>query len=139
MVPLLLVASYVFYMSWRPIYGVLILGLTAANFIMANCIAKSEKHKKLWLAATVAVNLITLAIFKYSNFGLSSVKGGLHLAGIDWREPHLHIILPLGISFFVFEFIHYAAEIFKGKPLVKSFPQFAPFCLILPHSDSRTY
>src|SRR5579872_5473551 len=116
-VPLLLIASYVFYMSWRPIYGLLILGLTVVNFAMAYCIAKSDKHKKLWLAATIAVNLITLGIFKYSGFTLDSIKGGFHLAGINWREPHLHIILPLGISFFVFEFIHYAAEIFKGKPL----------------------
>jgi len=131
-VPLLLVASYVFYMSWRPIYGLLILGLTAANFGMAFGIAKSEKHKKLWLAATVALNLIVLGIFKYTGFMLCELKDGFHLAGINWKEPHLHILLPLGISFFVFEFIHYAAEIFKGKPLVKSFPQFALFASFFP-------
>ncbi len=131
-VPLLLVASYVFYMSWRPVYGLLILGLTAANFVMVNCLAKSEKHKKAWLAATVAVNLITLGIFKYSGFGLTSVKETLGLMHVDWREPHLHIILPLGISFFVFEFIHYVAEIYKGKPLVKSFSEFALFASFFP-------
>jgi len=119
-------------MSWRPIYGLLILGLTAANFGMAFGIAKSEKHKKLWLAATVALNLIVLGIFKYTGFMLCELKDGFHLAGINWKEPHLHILLPLGISFFVFEFIHYAAEIFKGKPLVKSFPQFALFASFFP-------
>lgn len=129
---MLLVASYVFYMSWRPVYGLLIFGLTVGNFFMVNCMAKSEKHKKLWLAATVAVNIITLGVFKYAGFTLDSIKGGLHLTGINWREPHLHIILPLGISFFVFEFIHYAAEVFKGKPLVKSFPQFALFASFFP-------
>ncbi len=119
-------------MSWRPVYGLLILGLTVVNFLMVNRLAKSEKHKKGWLIATVAANLITLGIFKYAGFALVSVKGTLGLAHIDWHEPHLHIILPLGISFFVFEFIHYVAEIYKGKPLVKSFPEFALFASFFP-------
>ena len=131
-VPILLVASYIFYMSWRPVYGLLIFGMTAVNFIMVNCLAKSEKHKKNWLIATVAANLITLGIFKYSGFAFTSIKDTLALFHVNWREPHLHIILPLGISFFVFEFIHYVAEVYKGKPIVKSFPEFALFASFFP-------
>lgn len=131
-VPLLLVASYVFYMSWRPIYGLLIAGLTVANFFLVQFIGRSKDRKKLWVGITVAVNLITLGIFKYAGFGLTTVKDGLGLAGISWREPHLHILLPLGISFFVFEFIHYAVEVYRGKPVVKSFPQFALFASFFP-------
>ncbi len=131
-VPLLLVASYVFYMSWRPVYGLLILGLTVANYLLVNCLSRSINHKKFWLIVTVAANLITLGIFKYANFALSSLKSGFSLFSFDWREPHLHILLPLGISFFVFEFIHYVAEIYKGKPLVRSFPQFALFASFFP-------
>jgi D-alanyl-lipoteichoic acid acyltransferase DltB (MBOAT superfamily) len=133
-VPLLLVASYIFYMSWRPIYGVLILGLTVANFIIVPYIAKAteQKHKKLWLAATVAINLITLGIFKYAYFAMSCVKDSLNLFGVNFHEPHLHIILPLGISFFVFEFIHYAVEVYRGKPTVKSFIDFALFASFFP-------
>ncbi len=130
-VPLLLVASYVFYMSWKPIYGLLILGLTLGNFFLVPMIAKSER-KKLWLGITVAANLICLGIFKYAYFTVDSIKGGLGLFGIDWREPHLHIILPLGISFFVFEFIHYAVEVYRGKPTVKSFVDFALFASFFP-------
>src|SRR5947199_10803306 len=59
-VPLLLVASYVFYMTWRPIYGLLILGLTVANWLLVNRIEKSVDKKKVWVGVTVAVNLITL-------------------------------------------------------------------------------
>lgn len=131
-VPLLLVASYVFYMSWRPIYGLLILGLTLGNFLLVPFIAKTTKHKKLMLGIVVAGNLITLGVFKYAYFGMSAIKGGLGLAGINWHEPHLHIILPLGISFFVFEFIHYAVEVYRGKPLVTSFPSFALFASFFP-------
>ncbi|HEY9784988.1 MAG TPA: hypothetical protein V6D17_06255, partial [Candidatus Obscuribacterales bacterium] len=131
-VPLLLVASYVFYMSWRPIYGLLIFGLTVGNFFLIPFIAKATVRKKLMLGLVVAFNLITLGIFKYAYFTMDAVKGGLGLFGIDWREPHLHIILPLGISFFVFEFIHYAVEVYRGKPLVKNFFDFSLFASFFP-------
>jgi D-alanyl-lipoteichoic acid acyltransferase DltB (MBOAT superfamily) len=133
-VPLLLVASYVFYMSWRPIYGLLILGLTVGNFLLVPRIAKSVevKHKKWWLAVVVAANLITLGIFKYANFGLGTIKDTMNLFGVEFHQPHLHIILPLGISFFVFEFIHYAVEVYRGKPLVKNFLDFALFASFFP-------
>ncbi len=133
-VPLLLVASYVFYMSWRPIYGLLIFGLTLGNFLLVPLIAKAteQKDKKWWLGVVVAANLITLGIFKYATFSLITVKDTLNLFGVQFREPHLHIILPLGISFFVFEFIHYAVEVYRGKPLVKKFFDFALFASFFP-------
>jgi D-alanyl-lipoteichoic acid acyltransferase DltB (MBOAT superfamily) len=131
-VPLLLVASYVFYMSWRPVYGLLILGLTVGNFLLVPLIARFEQHKKAWLALVIAANLITLGIFKYANFTVGTLKSGLDMAGISWREPHLHIILPLGISFFIFEFIHYAFEVYRGKPQVRSFSDFALFASFFP-------
>ncbi len=139
-VPLLLVASYVFYCSWRPIYGLLIFGLTLVTFLLVPYIEKAAKAEsgkhvftaKGWLGITVAVNLICLAIFKYAYFTVGTVKQGLSLAGIDWKEPHLHIILPLGISFFVFEFIHYAVEVYRGKPVVKNFSALALFAGFFP-------
>jgi alginate O-acetyltransferase complex protein AlgI len=131
-VPLLLVASYVFYMSWKPIYGILIFALTLGNFLLVPFIAKSVDHKKLWLGIVVAVNLIVLGIFKYAYFTVGAIKSGLAMGGIDWREPHLHILLPLGISFFVFEFIHYAVEVYRGKPLVKNFLNFSLFASYFP-------
>jgi alginate O-acetyltransferase complex protein AlgI len=133
-VPLLLVASYIFYMSWRPIYGFLILGLTVANFCLVPLIAKAEavKQKKLWLALVVVVNLVTLGIFKYAYFGMDCLKSGLSMMHVNWHEPHLHILLPLGISFFVFEFIHYAVEVYRGKPIVSKFMDFALFASFFP-------
>jgi len=133
-VPLLLVASYVFYMSWRPIYGILIFGLTLANFLLVPFIEKAveQKNKKIVLGITVALNLIVLGIFKYAYFTMDAVKATLGVVGVDWKEPHLHIILPLGISFFVFEFIHYAIEVYRGKPVVKNFLDFALFPSFFP-------
>jgi len=131
-VPLLLVSSYVFYMSWRPIYGLLILGLTLGNFFLVPFIARSTKHKKLWVGIVVALNLITLGVFKYANFAAGTVTDCFNFFGLTVRQPHLHIILPLGISFFVFEFIHYAVEVYRGKPVVTSLPAFALFASFFP-------
>lgn len=133
-VPLLLVASYLFYMSWRPIYGFLIFGLTVGNFLLVPLIAKAEDitKKKIWLGLVVAVNLITLGIFKYATFGMDCMKSGFNLVHVNWHEPHLHILLPLGISFFAFEFIHYAVEVYRGKPTVNKFFDFALFASFFP-------
>lgn len=121
-------------MSWRPIYGFLIFGLTLANFVLVPLIARASevKHKKLWLALVVVVNLVTLGIFKYAYFGMDCLKSGLNLVHLNWHEPHLHILLPLGISFFVFEFIHYAVEVYRGKPTVNKFMDFALFASFFP-------
>ncbi len=133
-VPLLLVASYVFYMSWRPVYGLLIFGLTLANYLITPRVAaaSTEKAKKWWLALVVAVNLVTLGIFKYAYFTFDCMKSTFNLFGMHFQQPHLHIILPLGISFFVFEFIHYAVEVYRGKPVVKNFLDFALFASFFP-------
>ncbi|MBX9724738.1 MAG: hypothetical protein K2X81_25255, partial [Candidatus Obscuribacterales bacterium] len=42
--PILLIASYVFYMSWMRVYGLLLFGLTAANYIIGHYVHKIEKH-----------------------------------------------------------------------------------------------
>ena len=131
--PLLLVASYFFYMFWKPIYGVLIFGLTLANYIFGFLIHRSQKNKGKWLAFALVVNLVTLGYFKYAYFTHDFLNSlfttvGLHkIPNISWE-----IILPLGISFFVFEFIHYLVDIYRGDKPVKSFIEFALFPSFFP-------
>jgi len=129
---LLLAASYVFYMSWKPIYGLLILGLTALNYGLGLVVARSTKHRKSLLILTVVLNLVVLGIFKYAYFTVDVMNQALapvggHVSNITWQ-----IILPLGISFFVFEFIHYIGDVYKGDKPIKSFWQFALFPSFFP-------
>jgi len=110
----------------------LIFGLTIANYLFGLRIAASSAHKKKLLCAGVAVNVLTLGFFKYAYFGLDVANNlikplGGHALTLPWA-----IILPLGISFFVFEFIHYLAEVYKGSPPVKSFVDFALFAAFFP-------
>jgi len=119
-------------MSWKPIYGLLIFGLTLVNFLMGWLISKSMAKRKLFLIAAIAINLITLAFFKYTYFfrDLTASIGshvGAHVPAIEWK-----IILPLGISFFVFEFIHYVVDVYRGSKPIKSFWDFALFASFFP-------
>ena len=129
---LLLVASYVFYMTWKPIYGLLILGLTVMNFAFGYFINKSTKRRKLLLTFGVAANLLVLAYYKYAYFAVEVANDVLKPFGKSLPDLAVQILLPLGISFFVFEFIHYIADVYKGSQPVKSFVNFALFASFFP-------
>lgn len=145
---LLLVASYVFYMSWLPIYGFLILFLTTVNFFLGILIEKFRSASKAIFVSAIAVNLLTLCYYKYTNFLIASAFDGIkQFAGILQNfniavpsfaqnlasaPPVLDIILPLGISFFVFEFIHYLTDVYKGGPAVKNWVDFSIFAAFFP-------
>ena len=139
---LLLIASYFFYMSWMKIYGLLLFGLTAANFIIGLFIGRAKTHanKRLIFTAGLAINLGCLVLFKYTNFFIESLR-----QTYTWMAPYLDlvalpsnvltelpIILPLGISFFVFEFIHYLVDVFRGEKAVTSPVRFVLFAAFFP-------
>ena len=128
---ILLAASYIFYMSWRPAYVFLILGLTVGNYFLGLEIAK-EGRKKFWLTIAVTGNLLVLAFFKYAFFIDELLASLLKPAGIDFPKIPFNIVLPLAISFFVFEFIHYVVDVYRGSEPVRSFKAFALFASFFP-------
>jgi alginate O-acetyltransferase complex protein AlgI len=131
--PILLIASYVFYMSWRPIFVFLILGLTLINFFFGKWIHKAEADKKkLMLTLAIVTNLATLGFFKYAYFFNDVLAQMLHPLGITVAKLPFDIVLPLGISFFVFEFIHYVTDIYRGSEPISSFINFALFASFFP-------
>lgn len=131
-VPILLVASYVFYMAWRPIYLLLILGLTLVNYWFGLRIWQSKEKKKAWMFTAVTVNLLVLAYFKYFYFLEDTFAFLLKpWCGELGRLP-INVILPLGISFFVFEFVHYVVDVYRGSEPVRDFMSFALFPSFFP-------
>jgi alginate O-acetyltransferase complex protein AlgI len=128
---LLLIASYVFYMHWNTGYGLLILALTIANFFFGIAVDKYRPQSKQILTGALVFNLGCLCFFKYADFLLTSLwpvlKAGSNILGSAGSLPAsaqpLNILLPLGISFFVFEFIHYLVDVYRGtKPLTNFWP-----------------
>lgn len=128
--PILLAASYYFYMSWMPEFILLILGMTLFNWLWGNLLFRS--NTKFLFMAGIVINLLCLGFFKYTNFILDTVAGCVKIATHQNPGWHADIILPLGISFFTFEFIHYLFEIHRGGKPIKSFVLFALFAAFFP-------
>lgn len=131
-VPLLLIASYLFYMSWNTTLVLLIFAMTVFNFFLGDVLSKASVNRKLIFGIGIVANLACLSYFKYSNFFVNSANGLFHLAGLPTQFDTLNIILPLGISFFVFEFIHYLFDIYRGSQPLKSFALFGLFAAFFP-------
>ncbi len=130
--PMLLVGSYFFYMSWIPVFGLLILGMTVFTFLWGKLVHKAEKHKKLIFTIGIVVNLLCLGIFKYANFFAQSLSALTKMLTGSQPQWVVNVILPLAISFFIFEFIHYLFEIYRGRKPIDSFVLFALFAAFFP-------
>ena len=128
-VELLLVASYVFYATWSPPYAALMFALAVANYLFGLAIGRATRRKRLVLWACVGANLAILGFFKYWNFAAESASAA---TGGAWQPSLSELVLPLGISFFTFEFIHYLVDISRGSVPVHSFSKFHVFAAFFP-------
>jgi len=111
----LLVASYVFYMSWSIPCGFLILGTSLVDFCVGIGLGRVENpsRRKLLLVASIVANLGVLGFFKYTNFFLANASGWLSLLGLQVPHWHYDILLPAGISFFTFQSMTYTIETYR--------------------------
>lgn len=115
---LLLIASYFFYMYWNPYYIVLIVLSTAVDYIAGIYIEKYEekKKKRLFLFASLFINLGLLFFFKYFNFFNGAVASLYHqLTSGTYPVNSLNLLLPVGISFYTFQTLSYTIDIYRGK------------------------
>ena len=113
---LLLTSSCYFYMSFVPVY-ILILGFTTlVDYISGIYIDRSAgKRRKLYLIISLVSNISILAFFKYYSFlndNLTSILEGFAYSN---PIPYLSIILPIGLSFHTFQAMSYTIEVYRGK------------------------
>lgn len=135
-VVLLLAASYFFYAHWDYRFLPLIFLSSTGDWLLGNAIAaaKTPKSRKLWLIATVILNLGLLGFFKYANFAIDSTRALLDTFGFNPPEVALRVALPVGISFFTFESMSYVIDVYRGhiKPH-KSYLEYLTFVAFFPH------
>ena len=128
----LLSASYIFYASWNPPYLLLISGLTLANYILGMLQGRTSTRSNRILFAAIAINLLTLAIFKYLGFMDDTARRVAAILGIAGAPPAVQLLLPLGLSFFAFEFIHYQVDLARGGEPIRNPLRFALFPAFFP-------
>ena len=102
----LLCASLVFYAWGEPVYVFLMLAVAALNWGFGLLLEK--RPEKLWLALCVALNLVSLVVFKYAGFLVENCNA---LFGAAFRVPQ--ISLPIGISFYTFQALSYSVDVYR--------------------------
>src|SRR5690349_19877373 len=131
-----LAGSYVFYAWWRIDFLLLFTAVTVWNYVIGMRIADAGKGTPIarrWLIAGVAIDLATLGYFKYANFGVASCNALMTSAGFE-PFSFTHVILPIGISFYIFESISYIADVYRGDAIATKHPvDFATFVALFPH------
>ena len=116
---LLLLASLFFYawagVEFLPFIAFSVLTTWAASLLIERLSLKADSGGKTALAAiAVLANLALLFVFKYLNFASDIVASLLGAAGITVKARHFSLILPLGISFYVFQSISYVIDVYRG-------------------------
>lgn len=129
----LLVCSYVFYLSWSPRYGFLLAGSTIVNYWIVKRMPTAQRRRAL-LALAVGFNLLLLAYFKYAGLLTQSGAELLQWLGIAHTGSFdgLKILLPLAISFFTFEMISVQVDVYRGETRVGGFLTFATYKAYFP-------
>ncbi len=92
-----------------------------------------ERRRKACLLISIVVQLSILGFFKYFNFFIDSLVVSLNAAGIAAEPRHFDIVLPVGISFYTFQSMSYAIDIYRRelKPTDRYF-DFALFVAFFP-------
>ena len=113
----LLLASYYFYMNWKPVYALLIASSTIITYACGYLISISSSlsSKKLLLIISLIINFGILFLFKYFNFIGSSITELFELLNVDMIIPNFDILLPVGISFYTFQAVGYSIDVYKGE------------------------
>jgi D-alanyl-lipoteichoic acid acyltransferase DltB (MBOAT superfamily) len=112
----ILVASLVFYGAWNYRFIPLLVGSSIVDYYLALAIASAAtlQRKKLFLIASVVMNLGILGLFKYADFALVSVADFLSVFGVEASLPTLSWVLPVGISFYTFQSLSYTIDVYRG-------------------------
>ncbi len=127
--------SLLFYFKTSGLSVLILIFVTCSDFLIARRIASASSpgRKRAWLALSVCIDLLLLCYFKYSYF----FADFLHtLTGIELRVTDIFgtlgnalagrelfrvdsIVLPVGISFFIFQVISYTVDVYRGdvKPV----------------------
>ncbi len=113
----LLISSLYFYMSWNPVYVLLLLFSVATTWFAGWGVAKAERvaQKKAAVVGCVVVNLAILFFYKYFDFFLESVNGILGAIGVQMVDKPFDFLLPVGISFYTFQALGYIIDVYRGR------------------------
>jgi len=132
---ILLLASYIFYAAWNPIFVVLLWVSTSIDWWAAGMMVRtsSQRRRDMLLGVSLISNLGLLAYFKYGTFLLDNVLRAASFTGFQIDASIPSIVLPVGISFYTFQTLSYTLDVYRGvqKP-AETLLDFALFVTFFP-------
>ncbi|SFG26640.1 MBOAT family O-acyltransferase [Oribacterium sp. WCC10] len=166
----LLFSSYWFYMSWNPVYGLLLLGVTVITYIaglilgrgsyatwadpdergrisadfeskvskkhrnvVEKNISRKERTKRAVLFLALILVFSVLCFYKYSDFAITNLTEVFRHLGISIELRHFDVVMPAGISFFIFQAAGYLIDVYREEiPSEKNFLRYALFISFFP-------
>ena len=130
----LCLASLFFYGYWNPKFLAL-LGLSIGfNYLVGQRIGalSAARPRRAWLIAGISINLVLLGFFKYFNFFVDNLNWIMSQTGsAPWTV--MHVVLPLGISFFTFTQIAFLVDAHRGETTDFDFSRYVLFVTYFPH------
>ena len=113
----LIAVSYGLYLKWKPVYALVLFGVTVVTYLTALKIEKDKAYgqKKYLIFGGICLAVLPLLIFKYYNFLNNSIENVLGCMGISLGLPGLNWAMPLGISFFTLQAIGYLADVYLKR------------------------
>jgi len=133
---MLVAASYYFYAAWDWRFLFLLIGSTVIDYSVGRYLARTENpvRRRLALTLSLAYNLGMLGFFKYFNFFEENFAHVLRLFGFHPDVVTLHVILPMGISFYTFMTVSYVIDVYRRDVPAATDPiDFALFVCYFPH------
>jgi alginate O-acetyltransferase complex protein AlgI len=151
---MLVIVSYVFYGWANPRWLILMLTSSAIDYFCGLALVHfsglptngpdlpllpqgepRNRRQKIALAASMVSNLSILGVFKYFDFAAGTVNALARALGWNQQALNLlHVALPIGISFYTFQSMSYAVDVYRGvaRPLRNPI-DFACFVALFPH------
>lgn len=132
------VASYVFYGWWDWRFLLLIVFTSLCSYcsglLIDRChIRDKYKTARWWSGVNIVINLLVLGVFKYFNFFADSFQTLMSGIGMTIDAPTLHVILPVGISFYTFQALSYTIDVYRRQlPATRDVVAFFAFISFFP-------
>ena len=133
-VPVLLLASCIFYMAFIPKYILILFFLITLDFFLSQAMQQRVgRDRKIFFVASLLANIGLLFVFKYFNFFNTNLAALADFVHWHYSLAPLKIILPLGLSFHIFQNLAYIIEVYRGRCLPeKNYFHYALYVLFFP-------
>jgi len=132
---IILAGSLIFYGWWDWRFLFLIAITIVMDYLIGVKLHATENtsQRKRLVGISVALNLSILGFFKYFNFFSDSLSSSLNYLGIEASYVTLNIILPVGISFYIFQSLSYVVDIYRKdvKP-ARSLVDYGAYVALFP-------